>query len=101
MQKYAIPASGAKALQRLFLSQKGRCYVYVIFMLCINITFGAGNKPAAGKSLIFHIPCGISRQYAGKLIKMAKKIRIKSLRTLSEIIYTPYPHIIVESIPEK
>jgi len=38
---------------------------------------------------------------AGKLIKMAKKIRIKSLRTLSEIIYTPYPHIIVESIPEK
>ncbi|MFZ3074348.1 MAG: hypothetical protein WA093_04465 [Minisyncoccales bacterium] len=70
-------------------------------MLCINITFGPVNKPAAGKALIFHIPYGISRTTAGKLIKRAKKIKIKSLRTLSEIIYTPYPHIIVESIPGK
>jgi len=73
------------------------CYIYAMYKY--NIWCGE----QAGRRQIINFPYSMRNiaAIAGKLIKMAKKIRIKSLRTLSEIIYTPYPHIIVESIPEK
>lgn len=71
-----------------FLSKRGD----VIFMLCINITFGAGNKSAAGKIFDFSYSIRNTATIAEKLIKRAKKIRIKLLKT------PPKPS---ESVPKK
>ena len=51
-------------------------------MLCINITFGAGNKPDGGKAFDFSYFMRNIADNAEKLIKKAKKIRIKLLKTL-------------------
>ncbi len=51
-------------------------------MLCINITFGAGNEPDGGEAFDFSYFIRNIADNAEKLIKKAKKIRIKLLKTL-------------------
>jgi hypothetical protein len=63
-----------KALQKLFFyRKKGRCYVYAIFMLCINIAFGAGNKPDGGKAFDFSYFMRNIADSRGKIDKKGKK----------------------------